>query len=55
MDLLVMENLFHNHDITKTYDLKGIGKSFSYDGCMYGLMSRKQEGCETYSSTCWDC
>jgi 1-phosphatidylinositol-3-phosphate 5-kinase len=27
MDLLVMENLFHNHEITKTYDLKGIGES----------------------------
>jgi len=26
MDLLVMENLFHNHEITKTYDLKGIGE-----------------------------
>jgi hypothetical protein len=27
MDLLVMENLFHNHEISKTYDLKGIGMS----------------------------
>lgn len=27
MDLLVMENLFHNREITNTYDLKGIGKS----------------------------
>jgi hypothetical protein len=26
MDLLVMENLFHDHEITKTYDLKGIGE-----------------------------
>lgn len=26
MDLLIMENLFYKHEITKTYDLKGIGK-----------------------------
>lgn len=26
MDLLVMENLFYKHEITKTYDLKGIGE-----------------------------
>lgn len=26
MDLLVMENLFHSHEIIKTYDLKGIGE-----------------------------
>jgi len=27
MDLLVMENLFHDHEISKIYDLKGIGMS----------------------------
>ena len=31
MDLLVMENLFHDHEIVKTYDLKGIGESINLD------------------------
>ena len=26
MDLMVMENLFSKQNITKTYDLKGIGR-----------------------------
>jgi hypothetical protein len=41
MDLLVMENLFHNHEISKTYDLKGIG--MSPQTLMIGLIKQKVE------------
>jgi hypothetical protein len=46
MDLLVMENLFYKHEISKTYDLKGIGKLTNPPECtqltlVRGAQSRK--------------
>ena len=38
MDLLIMEDLFHKQDISRTFDLKGIGTYWKASVCVVALL-----------------